>query len=221
MTNYLDQNECIRRIEELRSFRTHLRNRERNIKNRFEMLNSVPELSNSDLKDFEKSLDSFLPDYLRPGNVGPLNAATWKFTFSVDFDFGVNPNISTNLRQTQSFQVTQESAFMITSVSRDSREVSLAGSLGPWQVTFKDAQSTRQFNSSPIPFQAIGTKGNDSVYTVPYFLFPNAKYEIEMSGFNTTPFLAVGEAVHQLSFSGYRMRVEDAQSILSAMYKNR
>lgn len=217
---YDDQNEVLRRIEYLNNARKQERNRENNLKARWMVLNSQPELAASDIKRLEANFQGFLPSHLVPGNVGPINAVVWPFWEQMDFDFGVDPTISTNLRQTQSFQVSQEAAFMIMAISRDSREVNLAGSLGPWQIVMKDAQSSRQLNDKPLAFQEIGFKSNPTVLPTPYFLFPNARFEVEMSGFNdpALSFIALGMASHQLSFFGYRVRVEDAQRVLSTIY---
>ena len=212
------KNDALARIQKLKEYRQNLRARERGMNARMKALGSMPEVAATDLKKFEASIQQFLPDTMMPGNVGPLNAVVWPFWSVVDFDFGIDPIVSNNLTQTQSFQVSQEAAYMIMGITADSTEVSLAGSLGPWQIILKDAQSSRQLNNNAIPYRALGWKSLPTVLPTPYFLFPNAKFEVTMNGFNTVPFTAFGEAFHQISFFGYRMRVEDAQNVLSTIF---
>lgn len=225
MSNYQynNMNEVLLRIQRLEDVKRAERKREKMLKARGEVMGRMPQLgsgSGSDLKTLEKNLKCYLPNHMVPGNVGPINAVVWPFTYTVDFNFGVDPTISTNLRQTQSFQVSQEAGFMVMAITRDSREVNLAGSLGPWQVKMIDAQSSRQLQDKPMAFQSLGLKGNQTILPTPYFLFPNARFEVEMGGFNdpAASFVALGNAVHSISFFGYRVRVEDAQNVLSTIY---
>lgn len=215
---YTDLNEVIKRIQELESYRAYERRRERDLKARSLALKKLPEIANNGVQSLEKNLQGFLPSHMFPSNIGPIDAVTWPFWSSVDFDFGTDPSVSTLLTQTQSFQVSQEAGLMIMGIYRDSSEVSLAGSLGPWQVVFRDAQSSRQLNDKPMIFQNIGFKSNPTVLPTPYFLLPNAKFEVVMSGANQTAFTALGEAQHQICFMGYRVRVQDAQNVLSTIF---
>lgn len=218
--DFKNQNECLKEIAKLRELRTALRQRERGLNARLQSAatNQMPQLSGGTVQKFEAALQQFLPSSHMPGNVGPKNAVVWPFWYQMNFDFGTNPTVSVNNSLTSSFQVSQEAAFMVMSIVRDSDDQSLAGALGPWQVVLRDAQSSRQLNDRPIPWQALGVRSNPSILPTPYFLFPNARFEGVMNGFNTTPFVAEGEAQFQLSFFGYRMRVEDAQNILSTVY---
>lgn len=224
--DYRNMNEVLKRIQYLESQRRAERQRERALKSRGAVLGRMPQLGSnngSDIKTLEKNLSCYLPKHMVPGNVGPINRVVWPFNYQVDFNFGLDPVISSNLKLTSSFQVSQEAGFMIMGITRDSREVNLAGSLGPWQIKMIDAQSSRQLQDKPLAFQSIGLKGNLTVLPTPYFLMPNAIFEVEMSGFNapSASFTALGLGIHSLSFFGYRVRVEDAQNVLSTIYGGR
>lgn len=205
-------------IEQLQFQLQDLRRQERNIQAREKGFATQPQVANKDIK---KHLQSFLPDNLMPRNVGGYNSVAWPFYFQIDFDFGTNPAISSVLRQTQSFQVTQEAALLLLKVSLQSDSYSTAGRLGPWNVEMRDRQSSRQFNDRPIPIQMFGSKGKSTSLPTPMLLMPNAFFDVTMSSWlpagitqNTT-----GEGKFQFSFHGLRIRVEDYDKVLSSIFR--
>ena len=163
------------------------------------------------------NLKNSLPSYMNPSNVGNINQVAWFFYEQVNFDFGVNPTLTPATRQTQSFQVSQEAALLMMAVSRTYSSYTTAGDLGPWQIDFRDRQSSRQFNDLPIPIQTIATKGNYSVLPTPMLLMPNAFFDVTMTTFATAQ-ATVGTSSHQFSFFGYRVRVEDANQVLGTIF---
>ena len=204
-------------IKSLQNQMKDLRRIERNIRVREQALSSEPMVNNKDLRS---SLCEFLPDHLMPRNVGSYNSVSWPFFFQVNFDFGLNPAITSYLSQSHSFQVTQEGALLLLQISRTSDEYTTAGDLGPWTVEFRDRQSSRQFNDRPIPLQMIGTKARPSDLPTPMLLMPNAFFDVKMSSWLpaglTQNTLGVGR--HQISFHGLRVRVEDYDKVLSSIF---
>lgn len=182
-------------------------------------LTSQAQVSNTSVSDLQTSMQQSLPAYMLPSNVGDINEVAWFFWEQMTFDFGTDPVWSPLTNQQQSFQVTQEAGFLITSISRTYNSYTTAGALAPLQVSFRDRQSSRQFNDNPIPLQTIGIKGKPTILPTPYFLLPNAFFDGFMTSFQTNnPGQAtVGTSRHQLSFFGYRMRVEDAEKVLSTI----
>lgn len=170
--------------------------------------------------NLKQELIQKLPAYLMPGNVGELNSVSWPFFFSLEFDFGDDPTLDLNTRQTQNFRVDQEAAFIWNTLFLGANNYATAGYLGPYQITIRDRQSSRQLNDAPLPLQMIGTKSNPSVLPTPFLIMPSALIDTEMSSWlpagvsmNTS-----GSSKIQLTFGGYRVRIQDAQKVLSTIY---
>lgn len=205
-------------IQALESQKRDLRRKERNIRMREGALLNYPAVKDGpSLKD---SLGAFLPDHLMPGNVGSLTSVMWPFWFQTDFDFGVNPTLQAPItNQTQSFQVSQESGFILMSVCRTANDETTAGDLGPYLVDFKDRQSSRQFNDKPVPIQMIGTRSNPSIFPTPMLIMPNAFFDVTMTSWQTVAQATVGSGKHHFTFFGYRVRIEDAQAVMNSIFK--
>lgn len=169
------------------------------------------------VQDLKTTLQNSLPSYLMPSNIGDLSEVAWFFWYQMNFDFGTNPTLSPSTRQQQSFQVTQEAGFLLMAVSWTYNSYSTAGALGPWQIEFRDRQSSRQFNDNPIPVQMIGTRSRPMILPTPLFLLPNAFFDGVMSTFQNGSQTTEGTSQHQFSFFGFRVRVENADQILSTI----
>lgn len=171
-------------------------------------------------QDLKSTLKSILPANLVPGNVGEYSSITWPFWYQADFDFGVNPSFTQNTRQVQSFQNTQEAAFLFMSVARSHNGYDNASALAPLQIEMRDRQSSRQFNDRPIPLQMIGRRNHQTVLPTPLLIMPNAFLDVTATSFvpagNTMA--STGTGKFQLSFFGYRIRVEDADKVLSSIF---
>lgn len=206
-------------INQMRALLQEERKREQNLKIRYGALSQIPVVAGNNPKTLRDHLENILPPSLIPSNVGNIDSVAWPFWYQFDFDFGTNPTLSVNLRQTQSVQVTQEAGFLMMAISRDSEETSLAGNLGPWTIeSIRDRQSSRQFNNQPVNFQTLGERSNPSVFPTPMLFFPNAFIDITMGCFQPTPNPVVGQARHQISVFGYRVRMGDDQRILSTIF---
>lgn len=207
-------------IDQLTRMKQQLRAEERGLKARQQVLATQPQINKTDLR---AALGEYLPPQLMPGNVGSFNCVTWPFWFQVDFDFGTNPTIVGGgvTSQSQSFRVDQEAAVLLLAVSRQADAYSTSGQLGPWALTVRDNQSSRQFNDAPVPLQMISTQaGRPTRLPTAMLLMPNASISCIMSNWlpqgqsQTT----TGSGHHQLSFFGYRVRIEDTEKVLSSVF---
>jgi len=209
-------------ISDLEAQQRDLRRRERNLRTREGALSQQRQpKAGPDLRETLKGVLGARQD-LMPGNVGGLNTVVWPFWFELDFDFGVNPTVQAGTAastQRQSFQVTQEAAFLLMAVARNANSDTESGDLGPWQVEFRDRQSSRQFNDSPIPIQMIGTRSLPSVLPTPLLLMPNAFFDSIMTSWQTTAQPTVGSGKHQFTFFGYRVRIQDAQAVMNSEFR--
>lgn len=166
----------------------------------------------------EQELLKKLPSSLIPGNVGNYYDVAWPFNYTVTFNFGTNPTYGPNTNQTQSFQNTQEAAFIIGAMTRKSYSYSTAGELAPLQLLVKDRQSTRQFMDLPIPMQGIAKKTPYTTFEVPLIILPNAFIDIIMTSWLTVSQTTTGMGIHDISFMGYRTRTSDVGTVLSTVY---
>lgn len=158
-----------------------------------------------------------LPSFLMPGNIGGYNKVTWPFWTVVDFDFGTDPVYGPTTRQSRQFRVSQDGAFLLQAITRNSFSYDTAGELAALQLKFIDRQSTRQLNDLPLPIQAIGHKSKPAIFPTPYLLMPSALFEVELSSWLPADQATTGNGRHQFVFFGYRVRVEDFENVLSTV----
>jgi hypothetical protein len=211
------EDEILRQRRKIRSIERRLRKqwkKEMLMKSYQKPLGAV----DGDVAQLKSNLSQVIPAYMMPGNVGGYNKVTWPFWSQVNFDFGTNPTWSSSTRQTQSFQVTQEAALLLMSISRKSYGYDTASELAPLQVEIRDRQSSRQFNDRPIPLQMIGKKSRPTVLPTPLLIMPNAFIDFTVSSWITGSQATVGTGKLQLSCYGYRIRVEDADKVLSSIF---
>lgn len=177
-------------------------------------------MAEGNIGNLHKTLNSILPPNMRPGNVGDYSSVTWPMWYQADFDFGTNPSYTSNSRQTQNFQNTQEAAFLFMAISRKHYGYDTASALAPLQVEIRDRQSSRQFNDNPIPIQMIGRRNHPTTLPTPMLVMPNAFLDITASTWlpagNTMA--TTGSGKFQLTFFGYRIRVEDSGKVLSSIF---
>jgi hypothetical protein len=222
----------VQQIEALKNQITQVKNTIKNLNARRQALSSQPVFRQGE--GLHAGLSTFLPKGTVPGNVGELNKVAWQFQYTVDFDLkqtqpwiesvaNVGVGALTNMtRQVSSFQVTQESAFLMMGMLRHANDYEDSGDLGPLTFQFRDAQSSRYFNNEPVPIQMIGQKGFMNYMAVPMIIMPNAKFEIEL-GCNLdqgVTQLVPGSAsgIHRFTMFGYRIRVSDADKVLSSIF---
>jgi hypothetical protein len=214
-----DLQEANAQIEQLLSVREDLRNEERSLRARAQTLASQPQVKKQNLR---QALGSYLPPGLMPGNVGSLNSVVWPFWFTVDFDFGTDYTlVGGTTNQTQNFQVTQEAAILLVACARQADNYDLSGHLGPWNITIRDNQSSRQFNDTPVPIQQISyAAGLPTKLPTAMLLMPNASISVVMTTWlpQGVSMPTTGPTHQQFSFFGYRVRIEDSDKVMSSVF---
>jgi hypothetical protein len=159
---------------------------------------------------------------MMPGNVGDINKIVWPFWFTFNA-----PVLAPSTSSTASFTVSQEAAFIWMSFSKvvflrtgagpnwtytaiDPNNENSAGDADGLNVVFRDAQSSRTFQRNPMPLDAYGLPEFPTVLSTPLMFLPNSTVEVQYSNAN-----ASNTYVPWITFFGYRVRVQDAQNILS------
>jgi len=206
-------------METLKQRQKALRSEERELQARTRALYTAPAVEGNNAKDLARSLRSFLPPSHIPGNVGALNSVCWPQWYQADFELGLNPVMGPALKAQSFFQVTQEAAFILMSISRDAESATNSGALAPLEIEIRDRQSSRALMNQPIPLQNIGFKSLPTILPTPYFIYPSAFIDITMTSFQTVNVATAGSGRHQLSFFGYRIRIEDFEKVLSTIFK--
>lgn len=214
---------CQQQLAEINSLieeRQKLRNQEKNLRLREQVLSSRPILKGG--ASLTDSLRRILPARLVPGNVGEVNQTAWPFYYAFDFDFGVDPVLSAATRQTRQIIVSQEAGFIMTAAS-----VAWVGGdqtasfRAPWQFTVRDNQSTRQLNDVPIRVADLGWNGQPTELYTGYLLVPNGSISMEVSTFIepgvTMP--TIGDGRFQISIFGVRVRVEDFDKVMTTTFQ--
>ena len=163
---------------------------------------------------------SKLPFYMAPGNVGDVNRVIWPFWYTTE-DTQVAPNqtVSTG------FSVTQEAAYIITSYTKavylrtvgpdnisylDPKFAVGGGKSTGLSVNFRDSQSSRQFMDTTIKLDNVGNPRFVTEFEAPMLLLPNANFEVIFVNENPTDTF-----IPFITMFGYRMRIEEAKSILA------
>jgi len=171
-------------------------------------------------------LNQALPDKLKPGNVGDINKIIWPFWFTF-----TAPVLPINTGSNGFVTITQEAAFIWMSTSKTvfkrtgaapnyvytaidganpDDDLSSANNL---TVSIRDAQSSRVFMGSPIEIDDIGPANEPSVLPTPQFIMPNATIECAFQNNH-----ASNVYVPWITLFGYRIRIENAENLLSTIF---
>lgn len=196
--------------------------KERNLK-QLESQLQQDQLMTDDARDLERNLFESLGP-LAPGNVGEINRVIWPFWFTTDSldSTGIGPN---ETLQSQ-FAVTLEAAFIVMAIAKtvyqtnavpwnylDPNNDGLVGRAPGLSFTLRDSSSQRQFfGKEPIAMGHIGNPRFPTMLPRPMMLLPNQMMEVQFQ--NSHP---VNEYLPALTFFGYRIRLENAQQILSTI----
>lgn len=158
----------------------------------------------------------------KPGNIGEINNVLWPFYYQ----FAAEDMIPGSAN-TFSFSVTQEAAFIMRQISHSTfRKVDdayeyidpffydeSANSPNGLYFTLEDAQSSRVFNGrQPKDVSLLGNANFPSIYPSTVFMLPNQTMLLNL--FNTS---ATETFRSFVTVMGYRVRVADAQNILSTI----
>jgi hypothetical protein len=181
----------------------------------------VPTSSNGG-QGLQANLQNNLPYQLLPGNLGDINSVIWPFQFSTGFQI-VNPQ--TNVPT--SYTITQEACFVWMSYVKVVYSVDVSGNLtyiDPNQAgsagqaynlsfTIFDTQSQRNFQNVPTDVNTVGHPRWPTKFPRAMLFLPNSN--IQISWTNSDPANIYAPYLIAL---GYRMRVQDAQNILSLIH---
>jgi len=170
----------------------------------------------------EKRLQQAKLGAMYPGNVGDINRVVWPFFFTFNA-----PVLAPSTASQASFTVSQEAAFIWMSFSKvvflrtgagpnftytaiDPNNEAAAGDANGLNVQFRDAQSSRVFQKNPMPLDSYGAPEFPTVLSTPLMFLPNSTVECLYSNADAT-----NVYVPFITFFGYRVRIENAQDILS------
>lgn len=180
--------------------------------------------SKSSARSLSNHMNRSLPPAMRPGNVGAINRVIWPFWFT-STAVELAPNTSLQGFTT----VTQEAAFVMMAITKtvykrtgvagaysytfvDSLDEMAAGQVDGLTFTLRDSSSTRTFHNKPLEIDQIGGGEFPSVLPTPILFLPNSTIETTYNNDHPTDVF-----VPYLTFFGYRVRIEDAQNILSTV----
>jgi len=223
MANDKTEYELDLEIQRLTQVKRQLRQAEKGLQAREIALSSQEQVGTNSIKSLKDQLNDSLPSYMVPSNVGGLDSVQWPFFFSINFNMSLTPgwpNFTYSTQQSNSFQVTQEAGLLIMSISRQSSigVGNEAGNSAPLQLDIIDRQSSRRFMNNPIPLQTIGGYGLPTVLPTPMLFMPNAKLEITLSSMVNNGVAYAGASLHQFTFFGYRVRIDNAENVLSTIF---
>lgn len=161
---------------------------------------------------------------LTPGNIGDINSVIWPFYFPTDLlDSALGPN---ETFQT-GFSVTQEAAFVMMSFTTTIYLVEGEDPNESWTYldpdqgetapgltfTLRDGSSSRQFYNQPIPISGYGNPRFPTKFPRPMMLLPNQVMQVQFTNSHPT-----NSYFPLLTAFGYRIRIDDAQKLLSLVY---
>lgn len=212
-------------IQDLDNMKRKLRYREKSLWARNETLKNMNQFPNANPRELKRSLEDALSPFMMPSNIGGISDVSWMFMFQITIDVGTDPTIGPSLianpNSRGSFQVDQESCALIQAISTsymtDAANLS-AMKDAPVQLDLIDRQSSRRFNSGPIPLQMLGYNSNPSVLPTSMLLLPNAFFDIQLSSMSPTDIDYTGSGQIQFSFYTARTRIENAGKVMSTTF---
>lgn len=179
--------------------------------------NSSVESIKKNVLELETQLANKLPDMTSAG-IRDINQIIWPFVFSTGF---VRTSSSKKFSE-KNITVTAEAGFVATKVIKqvfkkvgagdyqlvDSRDYS-ADQFDELKIAISDPQSGRNFFRNPMPIQSIGDAFFPTVLQGRPMILPNSALKVEFYNDGATEYYS------NISIIGYRIRVENAQELLS------
>ncbi len=175
--------------------------------------------------DLLTNLKNAVGGMLTPGNIGDINSVIWPFYFPTDIP---DSPIAANETFQTGFSVTQEAAFIMMSFVKtvylvegedqnqtwtyldpDAQEPSAPGLF----FTLRDGSSSRQFFNTPMAMDNYGNPRFPTKFPRPLMLLPNQVMQISFVNNHPT-----NVYVPFITAFGYRLRVDEAQKLLSLTY---
>lgn len=176
---------------------------------------------NNSAQNLEYNLRQNLGPLLAPGNIGDINNIIWPFYFTTeipDESIGANETFQTG------FSVTQEAAFIWTSFTK-AVYLDDAGSWGylnpddtqpsapGLSFTLRDGSSSRQLFNTPMNIDNYGNPRFPTKLPRPIMLLPNQVMQIAFANSHEA-----NSYVPFITAFGYRVRIEQADKLLSLVY---
>lgn len=162
---------------------------------------------------------------LTPGNIGDINSVIWPFYFPTDIP---DTPLAENETLQTGFSVTQEAAFIFMSFVKAVYLVEGEDENQSWTYldpdqdnpsapglffTMRDGSSSRQFFNTPMAIDHFGNPRFPSKFPRPLMLLPNQVMQIAFINNHPT-----NVYVPIITAFGYRLRVDEAQKLLSLVY---
>lgn len=183
------------------------------------------QVPNNSAQNLDYNMRNALGPMLTPGNIGDINSVIWPFYFTTDI-----PDAPLAVGETfqTGFSVTQEAAFIFMSFTKT---VYLAEGEDPNQswtyldpdqgqpsapglfFTLRDGSSSRQLFNTPMAMDNYGNPRFPTKFPRPVMLLPNQVMQIQFTNSNASNLY-----VPMISAFGYRIRIDEAQKILSLVY---
>jgi hypothetical protein len=179
---------------------------------------------NTPQENLVEFLRSFMPIDQIPTNVGRLETVLWPKWYQVDFlptdniVFGTNPTYTPYLNIKKSFRTVQDAGFLLLGIERNYNTNDSAGKGAPLEFLLRDDQSMRQLGNNPTCIQNLGSKGQLTNLSVPYYLPSNASVSIELSTFIENNMVGVGDGKQFFTFFGLEVRNSELDNILQTAY---
>lgn len=178
--------------------------------------------SQEDAVNLNNNMRRSIPKHLMPGNVGDINRVIWPFWFTFS-----SPEVTPNQTSQASLSISQEAAFIWMAFSKvvykktgaqyvaidPAQEATADGEANGLNFQFRDAQSSRVFSQTVLPLDAFGDPNFPSVLQTPIMFLPNSTVECVYSNSDAT-----ATYVPFITLFGYRVRLEDAQKIMSLVH---
>lgn len=179
---------------------------------------------NDSAQQLDYNMANALGPLLTPGNIGDINSVIWPFYFTTD---APESPIAANETFQTGFSVTQEAAFIMMSFTKtvylvegDAPDESwtyldpAAQPSAPGLVfTLRDGSSSRQLFNTPINMDAYGNPRYPTKFPRPVMLLPNQVMQVAFTNSHPT-----NVYVPFISAFGYRIRIDQAQKLLSLVY---
>jgi len=181
-------------------------------------------------RDLQEKFSRGILSGIQPGNIGDINRVIWPFAFQFQSQNGAVADIAPGQSQTLSFSVTQEAGFLMRTISHSTFRLVGANyeyidpfffdesvnSPNGLTYTLQDAVSSRLFTGAlqgrtSKEVSLMGNANFPSIYPSTVFLLPNQTMLLNLSNSGSETFRTF------VTVWGYRIRVEDAQKILSTV----
>jgi hypothetical protein len=182
------------------------------------------QMPNNSAQNLQFNMKNDLSPLLTPGNIGDINSVIWPFYFTTDIP---SSPVAVNETFQTGFSVTQEAAFIFMSFVKTVYLVECEQPDDSWTYldpddqpsapglvfSLRDGSSSRQFFNTPIDIDHYGNPRFPTKFPRPVMLLPNQVMQIAFTNNHPTNLY-----VPFITAFGYRIRIDQAQKLLSLVY---